>query len=355
MNIIIAQRLKELRAAKGNTQEDLAEYLRVSVPSVSKWERAESYPDITFLPRIAAYYNVSVDDLLGVGEIRKQERIEWYRSESLKLQNVGKIPEAVSLWREALEEFPNEHSVISELAHAIFFQRQKDEAEIKEVIRLQERILRESTNQSLRDSAIQSLCYSYKNLGDMEKAEEYANMGSDIYCSRDSLLSRVAKGKYGERLNRLMILKCMDLIGHCALRLSSVSRTAQHEFYLKMLEALFDDGFYGFYAIRASQRHCWLAMSYASRGDDEDKVRYHIEQMARFSRQFDSLDGEYTYTCTILNGLTDDTAGITTNCEGTECESSLEELKNSMFDKYRETDWFKAVVDSLTAGAEAQA
>lgn len=354
MNIIIAQRLKELRAEKGNTQEDLAEYLTVSVPSVSKWERAESYPDITFLPRIAAYYDVSVDDLLGVGEIRKQERIDWYRSESLKLQNIGKIPEAVTLWREALNEFPNEHSVISELAHAIRFQRQKDEAQIKEVIRLQERILRESTNQSLRDNAIQSLCYSYKELGDIEKAEEYANMGSNIYCSRDNLLSSVLKGEKGEMHNRQMILTCIDLIGYCALKISSVSRAAQHEFYLKMLEALFDDGFYGFYAIRASQRHCWLAMNYASQGDDEDKVKYHIEQMARFSRQFDSLNGEYTYTCTILNGLTDDTAGITKNHEGTDCESSLEELKNSMFDRYREKEWFKAVVDSLTDGVTAQ-
>ena len=136
MKIIIAQKLKELRAAKGCTQEDLAEYLSISVPSVSKWERAESYPDITFLPQIAAYYNVSVDDPLGVGEIRKQERLDWYEAESQKLRNIGKIPEEVALWRETLKEFPNEQLVISKLARAISFHSERNDEQIKEVIKL---------------------------------------------------------------------------------------------------------------------------------------------------------------------------------------------------------------------------
>lgn len=352
MKIIIAQKLKELRAAKGCTQEDLAEYLSISVPSVSKWERAESYPDITFLPQIAAYYNVSVDDLLGVGEIRKQERLDWYEAESQKLRNIGKIPEEVALWRETLKEFPNEQLVISKLARAISFQSERNDEQIKEVIKLQERILKESKNQDLRDIAIQELCYSYKDLGDIEKAKEYANMGSDMYCSKQSLMSDILKGEEGENYNKRMILDYIDLIGGCALKLKSVSRRTQHEFYLKLLEVLFDDGFYGFYATRASLRHCWLAMGYANQEGAEDKVRYHLEQLARFSRQYDSLNGEYAYTCTMLNSLTGDTANISTNGEGTDCERSLAELENSMFDKYRETDWFKAVVDSLKAGVE---
>ena len=36
-------------------QDELAEYIGVSKASVSKWETAATYPDITLLPRLAAF------------------------------------------------------------------------------------------------------------------------------------------------------------------------------------------------------------------------------------------------------------------------------------------------------------
>ena len=53
------------RRDKGITQEELAEYMGVSKAAVSKWEKEQSYPDITLLPQLAAYFNISVDELLG--------------------------------------------------------------------------------------------------------------------------------------------------------------------------------------------------------------------------------------------------------------------------------------------------
>lgn len=57
----IAARRKE----RGLTQEELADYLGVSKPAVSKWESGQSYPDIMLLPVLASYFNTTVDALIG--------------------------------------------------------------------------------------------------------------------------------------------------------------------------------------------------------------------------------------------------------------------------------------------------
>ena len=350
MNITLDKNLQELRRKKGCTQEELAEFLSISSQAVSKWERGESLPDISLLPRISAFYGVSVDDLLGVGEIRKREKIDWYFAENLKIQNVGKMPEAVALLREALKEFPNEHSVMSELAHAIFYQNINDTERYKEVIELEERILRESTNQELRDVAVQLLCYSYNYLGDYEKAKEYAETASGIQFSKELLLSNILKDDECEIFSKELITVLADYIGLCTYHLNSISWEKRHEFYLKILEMIFDDGFYGFYSTCAAERHHFLARIYAGWENQEEKVRYHLEQLVHFAKQYDSLDGEYTYTSTFMKGVKGNSKQITKNVEGTECEQYLEALTGTdsrMFDRFRESDWFRAALSEL--------
>lgn len=61
----LAANLARLRREKGFTQAELGEKLNYSDKSVSKWERAESAPDIAVLMRLCDMYNVSLDELTG--------------------------------------------------------------------------------------------------------------------------------------------------------------------------------------------------------------------------------------------------------------------------------------------------
>lgn len=65
-------KIAELRKDKGIGQQDLAEVLGVSFQSVSKWENGITMPDITLLPSIAEYFDISVDELLGLKPLRNQ-------------------------------------------------------------------------------------------------------------------------------------------------------------------------------------------------------------------------------------------------------------------------------------------
>lgn len=61
---IIAKNLTELRLNAKMTQSDLAEQLNYSDKAISKWERAESMPDIAVLKAIADLFGVPLDYLV---------------------------------------------------------------------------------------------------------------------------------------------------------------------------------------------------------------------------------------------------------------------------------------------------
>ena len=63
------EKLQELRKRKGLTQEELAQSLYVSRTAVSKWESGRGYPNIGSLKDIAAFFAVTVDQLLSTDEV----------------------------------------------------------------------------------------------------------------------------------------------------------------------------------------------------------------------------------------------------------------------------------------------
>lgn len=71
----IQLRISDLRKKKQVKQTELANQLGVSVQTVSKWENDICMPDISLLPDIAAFFQVSVDELLGLKPLSGEEYI----------------------------------------------------------------------------------------------------------------------------------------------------------------------------------------------------------------------------------------------------------------------------------------
>ncbi len=192
MDIIITENLKKFRRDNGNTQEDLANHLKISIQAVSKWERGEGFPDITLLPGIAIYYGKTVDELLGCDQIRRDEKIEEYMTLYNKNGNEGKIEDNISLMRKALEEFPQNLNLMSSLCHSLLFV-DKDEY-LDECIEIGEKILKRSVDNQQRYSTIQTLAYAHSNKKNDIKAKEYAEELPSVFCVQNTLLEGILKG-----------------------------------------------------------------------------------------------------------------------------------------------------------------
>ena len=101
---ILAENLYELRCARGLTQLTFAEKMNYSDKAISKWERAESVPDIFTLKKIADFYGVGVDYLLTRDHPKKDIPAEmWRRSRRVRI--MVSLISIVGVWLLALLYF----------------------------------------------------------------------------------------------------------------------------------------------------------------------------------------------------------------------------------------------------------
>ena len=65
-----AQRIKELRNEKKQTQKDMAELLGIKLRAYQYYESGTHYPEVPNLIKLADYFGVSTDYLLGRSDCR---------------------------------------------------------------------------------------------------------------------------------------------------------------------------------------------------------------------------------------------------------------------------------------------
>lgn len=68
--MIIGKIIRKCRTERKITQEEMADALHVTPQAVSRWENGISYPDITMIPQISKFLNVSADRLLECADTK---------------------------------------------------------------------------------------------------------------------------------------------------------------------------------------------------------------------------------------------------------------------------------------------
>lgn len=358
MEINMKDTLRALRQKKNVTQEALADHLGITPQSVGKWERGEGFPDITLLPNIALYFNVTIDDLLNVGKARIDEKVQAYQDESRRYKNAGKNEENLALWERAYAEFPNDCRVMAGLMGAINLEGQwpcpKEKAE--RIISLGERILLESTDTQLREYAIQLLCYTYDSIGDKENALLYADMGGSIWTTREGFRAKVLNGEAGIEACQNCIDSLLYLAALTAQSMLTKSefapneKIAAYEFGIQLMKLLFEDDNVGFYANDISMRYSFIARNYAKLGNVENTL-HSLEECAKYAVIASNLK-EMQYTAPMVNRVKYNPADTFQNYKGNACNLRLKELEWNGYDFVRKDKRFQKVVGDLEAYAK---
>ena len=182
----LPENLKKYRLLKNLTQEDVAEYLGITAQSVSKWERGESYPDITFLPALANIFETSVDLLIGMDTIRAEETRFNIHKKAVAYQRCGDYNSAD---RHALLIYPNKPGMILGLASTLALKGNTNEA-----IELMERGLPLSSNEKQKATMRAALCFLYLKAGREDSANRLASELPHTRESREVIQPLIQQG-----------------------------------------------------------------------------------------------------------------------------------------------------------------
>lgn len=187
--LYLSENLKKYRILKNLTQEDIAQYLGITPQSVSKWERGENYPDITFLPALANVLEISVDLLIGMDSIRSRETRYRIHKNATDFQHRGDYDSAEKVYRDALRIYPNKPGMLLGLAGVLALQGKSEEA-----VELIERGLPLSCNEKQKATMRAVLCFLYLKCEKTEKANALASELPHTRESREVILPLIEQG-----------------------------------------------------------------------------------------------------------------------------------------------------------------
>ncbi|MCL2532168.1 MAG: helix-turn-helix transcriptional regulator [Oscillospiraceae bacterium] len=354
----IGKNLRRLRRQRDLTQDELAKFLGLSFQAVSKWECGDCYPDITFLPILSNFFGVTVDELLGMNELRDNTEIEKTLEASYALAADGKSAQRIDMMREAVKRYPASHALWFELARALTFIFHIDAEALqrnqKEAAEIFERILERCTDTGLRNKTQAALCYLYDALGQREQA---ANIAKELPAFWDSSLIYANFLPVEERLERrrwnmLRLAESIDeQIFHLHYNgeydaLPIEERIAILHKSIALFELIFEDGEYWHLAVNMSEKHYWLAQAYVQIEDYETALQM-LEKSVAHAIMYDNQPEKAVYTSVLLRGLEFERSCYGKDYPESWCQVMLSHLKATQFDPIRTEPRFIAVENKL--------
>lgn len=365
LGLKLGENLKKFRLQRELTQEQLADVLGVSAQAVSRWENGTTYPDITLLPIIASYFEITLDELMGMENWRSEEQLKELLGQLEENGSKGLIYENILLLRDAVKTYPTNYELQFRLVNQLAFCEYKDgrglseEEKIsfnREAAEIGNRILSHCTDGAIINQTTQQLCYIYSSLGEKEKAIEYAKKLPNIGCTDTVVLGDLYEGEQ-QKTHLKRAIKWYTSIFWCALinladlgyrneTMSDAERIEIMKKALAILELVFDDGDYLNYSGTVSITHRYIADLAMSEGDYELALSS-LEKAAQFAVMSDTLPENARHTSLLVNNLEYGPFNTIKNYDFTDCKELYDKMQADRYNAIRDDKRFIAVLEKI--------
>ena len=357
MNIYFGENLKRFRLDKNLTQEKLADFLGVSFQSISKWERGDTYPDITMLPEIASFFKVSIEELLGVNKAQEEEEIKRLLEEHDNFTDSKLIKESIYYLK---EKYPNDFRVqLRYMGYLINF----DDAiqNTKKIESLYQNIQNNCTQDYVRICAKRFYIHYLELLSrnqnsditfdDCEKIikemprmrdgrEMYFNCYPENHPKRDEMLKEAIEEEIFLLDNTISRYIYDD-------RYSSEYKIALTEKAMDFFRFIYDDGNYGRMWRFMLYNYGHLGVIYFKLGDNKNALA-NFRKQCELAIQFDNLDRITKMHSVMFEGKEFDKQTLGTTYIAKMQVKELLTEKYPLSDDFKSSAEFKDIIDMLS-------
>lgn len=185
----IGSKIKELRKARGITQEQLAHSIGVSFQAVSKWENGITLPDIALAPSLAAFFGVTMDELFDYDLQKITEEVTDIVRKTWPLRKSD--PEkGKQIIYEGLNRYPENDILLENLLYL-----NNDTTDPDGTIEIALRTIDATSDDAVKYDALRFLARAYKTKNDLDGAHAALMQIPELYFSRLSETANIMTGE----------------------------------------------------------------------------------------------------------------------------------------------------------------
>ncbi len=309
MRLNIGENIKKWRTERKMTQEQLSEALGITFQCISRWERGEGYPDITMLPSVAAFFNVTVDELLGTDKDKDSDKINKY----IGLYNStspSDLNELYTAFKAAVKEFPLEHKLLVRYMNLLHEEkiRQLSYDSVQEggyipysdeITGIYSRILKYCKDDSIRIWAknimITHLLWKRDCCPDRKENDSYSEEAKRIAetlpsmeNSRELISSMISCDKDFQikALEEILFLLQKEMYGYI-FEASVNKKTEYFEAVITLMKLIYSEGDFGKNSFHRLYSLGHLSQLYHQKGDNETALFY-LKKAVEFAKELDN-------------------------------------------------------------------